>query len=65
MPRKKPPPKRKPAPKPVPELKAEPQESAAESLFRATYGREMTAAERRRTISKSKPVSLDDWMKEK
>ena len=59
MPRKKTAPKRKPAPK------AEPQESAAESLFRATYGREMTAAERRRTVSKSKPVSLDDWMKSK
>lgn len=58
-------PKRKPAPKPAPGPKVEPQETAAESLFRATYGREMTAAERRRTISKHKPVPLDDWMKGK
>ena len=59
MPRKKTAPKRKPAPK------AEPQESAAASLFRATYGRDMTESERRQTISRRKPASLDDWMKEK
>ena len=63
MPRKKQAAKRKPAPRtdspPVSE------ESAAESLFRATYGRAMTETERRSTISKRKPVSLERWMKGK
>lgn len=40
------------------------EESAAESLFRATYGRSMTSAERRQTVSRDKPIPLDEWMKE-
>ena len=44
---------------------AAPEESAAESLFRATYGRDMTASERRSTVSTDHPVPLKEWMKNK